>query len=324
MENLFKMKFSSVLIFLFFSLSVLRSQDPEVLKKLQSVDTNNPLVKSELKKMGISQGDIANLKNAESNSGESKQTRTQPKKVNPKENNDIKFVPVDSKDSTELADEVFGYHIFKTKVESFNMNDHVKASDDYIVGVGDEILVNIWGYSEFNGAFKVESDGAINPHLVGKVYVKELSFGSARQLIKRRFAKVYDLKNSDISIEISFSRNIRVNIVGEVRKPGTYSINANNSAFNALFAAGGLTKTGSLREVKVIREGKLINTIDIYKFLTKPESFTNLYLNDGDYVVVPFQNNLVEMSGALLRNGKFEFKEGESIEDSWWLCTKSG
>ena len=136
-----------------------------------------------------------------------------------------------------------------------------------------------------------------------------------RSLIKSKFSKFLDMKNSEIDVTLAYSRVITVNIVGEVYKPGSYTIPAINTVFNALIAAHGPTQIGSVRDIYVKRNGKTVASLDVYKFLFDPEFHDDIYLQDGDYIVVPPANSLVEIKGAINRPYTYEIKTDETVSD---------
>lgn len=228
----------------------------------------------------------------------------EPKKQNPE--------PKEENDSTSSR---YGESFFDGKLAIYENATHVKPSGNYVLGAGDEISISIWGFSEFNASFIVDENGAISPSLVGKIYLKGVRLEKAREIIKYRFGKVYDLKNSQIAIELNYAKVIRVNIAGEVENPGTYSVSAVNSAFSILSQAGGLTDIGSLREIKIYREGKLINTLDVYAYMQDPVGNNNFYLLDNDFIVVDELQNVVSVSGGILRPMKYELNDNETLRE---------
>lgn len=209
---------------------------------------------------------------------------------------------------------IFGHDYFRNKdIRIFDRTSESIASGNYIIGINDQISINVWGYSSFSGSYTVDNTGAIMPEGVGKIYVKGLTLEKARQLIRSRFASYLDIPNSQIEITIVHARVILVNIVGEVFNPGSYSIPAINSAFNALVASGGPTDVGSVREIFVRRNGQTIRTLDVYQFLLNPNASVDFFLENNDYIFVPPISRVVTISGEVNRPYKYEFKEGEDL-----------
>lgn len=223
-------------------------------------------------------------------------------------------IPFDEKNSNK--DSIYGRSFFrKGGLSVYEKATHNKAPDNYILGAGDEIGISIWGYSEHNGKYLISKNGSISPRLVGRIYLRGVTLAKARKILASRFGKVYDLKNSQINVEVNYSKVIRVNIVGEVEIPGTYSLNSINSAFNVLAQSGGVNSIGSVRSIKIIRSGKLVKELDLYEFLAKPTSDNDCFLLDNDYLVVSPVLNLVKLEGLVNRPMYYEIKNGETISD---------
>ena len=211
---------------------------------------------------------------------------------------------------------IFGQDIFRNNSLSFyNKALDAKAPENYKVGSGDEITISVWGYSVFSETLLVDERGYISPSTYGRIYVKGLTFSKMRSLIKSKFSSFLDMKNSEIDVTLAYSRVITVNIVGEVYNPGSYSIPAINTAFNALIAAKGPNQLGSVRNIFLKREGQIVDSLDIYQFLFDPIRMPDIYMQDGDYLFIPPANNLVELKGAVKRPYTYEIKHGETVKD---------
>lgn len=209
---------------------------------------------------------------------------------------------------------VYGQGLFRDgKINFYEDPKDIRPSDEYILGEGDELTINIWGSSEFTGSYIIKS-GAIQPNLVGRIYLKGMTYGKAKELIKSRFSQVYYVKNNSIDVTLNYSRQIIVNIVGEVVKPGSYSMPAINTALNALGAAKGITDFGSVRNIQIKREGKTVKTIDLYEYLFNPKYDANFYLESNDYIYVPILGKTSDIQGEVLRKGWYELKENEGLK----------
>ena len=136
-----------------------------------------------------------------------------------------------------------------------------------------------------------------------------------RSLLKSRFSNFFDMKNSEIDVTLSYSRVITVNIVGEVYYPGSYSLPAINTAFNALFAANGPTQIGSVRNIYIKRDGELVDSLDVYEFMFNSNKTKDIFLEDGDYIFVPPANKIIEVIGEVNRPYTYEAKKGESVKE---------
>ncbi len=209
---------------------------------------------------------------------------------------------------------VYGHDFFRNKdFRIFDRGVEVQPSPNYIIGIGDQISINIWGYSSFSGSYTVDGTGAIFPEGVGKIYVKGLTLEKAKQLIRSRFASYLDIPNSQVEITIIHARTITVHVVGEVFHPGSYNVPAINTAFNVLVASGGPTDLGSVRQIFIRRGGQTISVLDVYSFLLDPNAKADYFLENNDYIFVPPATRHVSISGEVNRPFKYELKEGEDL-----------
>ena len=211
---------------------------------------------------------------------------------------------------------IYGQDIFRNNKLSFYQKAlDAKAPENYKVGSGDEISISVWGYSEFSETLVVDDRGYIRPSSYGRIYVKGLTFKKMRSLLKSRFSSFLDMQNSEIDVTLAYSRVITINIVGEVYNPGSYSIPAITTAFNALIAAKGPNQLGTVRNIYIKRNGKTVDSLDVYQFLFNPTRSQDIYLQDGDYLFVPPAGNIIEIKGAVNRPYTYESKSGEYVAD---------
>ena len=211
---------------------------------------------------------------------------------------------------------IYGQDIFRNnKLSIYQKALDAKAPENYKVGSGDEISISVWGYSEFSENLMVDDRGYITPSSYGRIYVKGLTFKKMRSLLKSKFGSFLDMKNSEIDVTLSYSRVITVHIVGEVYNPGSYTIPAINTAFNALIAANGPNQLGSVRNIYIKRDGKTVDSLDVYQFLFNPTRSQDIYMQDGDYLFVPPAKHIIEVKGAVNRPYTYEAKTGESVAE---------
>ena len=220
-------------------------------------------------------------------------------------------------DSTSFPKaKIFGQDIFRNQDLSFFQKAlDAKAPENYKVGPGDEISISIWGFNEFSETLEVDERGYISPSSYGRIYVKGITFKNMRSILKKKFSTFFDMQNSEIDVSLSYSRVITVNIIGEVYNPGSFTIPAINTAFNALIASGGPNQIGSVRNVYIKRDGKTVDSLDVYKFLFDPQISNDIYMQDGDYIFIPPAKNIVEIIGEVNRPYTYEAKDGESVGD---------
>lgn len=217
--------------------------------------------------------------------------------------------------------DIYGFTYFRQKdVKIFNNAVDIKPPSNYVLGVGDQIVVSIWGYADYNRLFYIDKDGYIQQENIGRVYLKGLTLQQAKELLKTRFANAYMIDKSDFDVSINYSRVITINVVGDVENPGSYTFPAINTAYNILAYVGGPSKSGSVRDIQIKRDGKIIRKFDLYKFLFTPEKQDDIFLDNNDYIYVPAQKNIVKVEGAVNREGKYEMLPGETFEDLLKFC----
>ncbi|MEZ5007179.1 MAG: SLBB domain-containing protein [Chitinophagales bacterium] len=212
--------------------------------------------------------------------------------------------------------EIFGHQFFRLKnVNVYTKSEKVKAPDSYTLDVGDELSISVYGSSLFNTKGEVNEEGFVEIPKMGRIYLKGVTLGSAKKLIVDMISKYVNTNTSKTEIVLNYSRNITVNIVGDVLEPGSYVIPAINSVFNALNAAEGPSNIGSVRNIQVIRNGETIKTFDLYAFLLKGNIMNDFYLQDGDYIFVPALKKVVSVEGSIRRPWKYELQKDENLAD---------
>jgi protein involved in polysaccharide export with SLBB domain len=217
--------------------------------------------------------------------------------------------------------DIYGFSYFRQKdVKIFNNAVDIKPPGNYVLGVGDQIVVSIWGYADYNRLFYIDKDGYIQQENIGRVYLKGLTLQQAKDLLRTRFANAYMIDKSDFDVSINYSRVITINVVGDVENPGSYTFPAINTAYNILAYVGGPSKSGSIRDIQIKRDGKIIRHFDLYKFLFTPEKQDDIFLDNNDYIYVPAQKNIVKVEGAVNREGKYEMLPGETFYDLLKYC----
>jgi len=202
----------------------------------------------------------------------------------------------------------------KNRFPIYSNASSVKAPDNYEIGPGDEIGITLYGNSYFNKVCLVDEGGRIDLGTTfGKVFVKGVTFQKLHKLLRAALGSRIGLNGDNLDISLAYSRLIHINLTGEVTTPGTYQMPAVNTVFNALVAAGGPSKTGSFRNIQIVRGGKVIETFDAYEFIHNPKAAS--YLQDGDFIMVQPKGKYVSLSGAVLRPAEYELKGDEKLED---------
>ena len=220
----------------------------------------------------------------------------------------------------DLSGTVFGREIFSNKNLSFEPNLNVPTPKGYVLSAGDELLINVWGDSELNLKLKVSPEGTILIPNLGPVSVSGLTIETAENRIRQELGRIMstlsgdtDGANTFVSVSLSQIRSIKVNIVGEVVAPGTYTLPSFATLFNALYAAGGVNEIGSLRGIKVYRNSKEVAKLDVYDYLLNGKYNTNIRLEENDMVIVSPYDQLAVVQGKVKRNRIFELKKGETL-----------
>ncbi|MFT7155702.1 MAG: protein involved in polysaccharide export with SLBB domain [Parvicella sp.] len=217
---------------------------------------------------------------------------------------------------------IFGLDIFRSGngVSQFGVVQNIPTPNDYKLGPGDEIYIDIYGKSEQYYQAIISSDGLVILENIGPIALSGLTIANAESLIKKKLSKVYDglagtNTGTNLTVTLGQVRSIQVTIVGQVNAPGTYTLSGLSSAFNALYMAGGVTENGTLRDIRIHRNSRLIKSIDLYDFIINGESNNNIRLEHNDVIIVGPYTNRVSISGAIKVPGVFEATGNESLTD---------
>ncbi len=234
----------------------------------------------------------------------------------------IKKFGLEGKEPNSLKKSIlFGYDFFNNPNISFTPNLNLATPATYQLGPGDELLIDVWGAAQNNYRKQVDREGAIRIENIGPIYVSGLSIEKAKTKIISYLKKIYSGISASSSsynkvyadVSLVGVRTVQVNIIGEVKVPGTYSLSGLSTVLNALYAAGGPTKKGTFRNIKLIRAGKLYSKFDIYNYLINGSEEGNSTLQDQDVIIVsPYLSKIV-VEGNVKRPGIYELKQGETI-----------
>ncbi|WCT10615.1 SLBB domain-containing protein [Mucilaginibacter jinjuensis] len=216
-----------------------------------------------------------------------------------------------------LIPKIFGEDLFKNSKISFEPNLRMATPKSYVIGPDDELLIDLTGDNEANYNLKVTPDGTIRLQYVGLISVGGLTIEEATAKIKAAMSKTYTglrTGRSSVAVNLGNIRSIKVTIIGESVKPGSYTLSSLSTVFNALYASGGPNKNGSFRKIQVIRNSKVVANIDVYDFLLKGIQ-KNIRLQDQDVINIPVYDTRVEMSGEVKRPALYEALKTESLQD---------
>lgn len=229
---------------------------------------------------------------------------------------------VDEAEDKGSAIEIYGHRFFKNNsFKTYEKGTDTKAPDDYVIGVGDEFAISVFGISYYNEVLKVDGNGYIRPSNMGSINITGMSYKKAKDLIRSKLSGYFDLSANQLNVSLTYSRIITINVVGEVDIPGSYKIPAINTAFNALIAVGGPSDLGSVRNIQVKRGGKAIKTLDVYEFLSNPNSKQDFFLQDNDYIMIQARTKTVSVKGEVRRPMYYELLDKENLQE---LITLSG
>lgn len=222
----------------------------------------------------------------------------------------------------ELSSEekLFGFSLFNNEKITFEPSLNLPTPKNYILGPGDEVIIDVWGASEHTYRQIISPEGLILINNIGPVSIAGLTVEEATNQLKRRLAIIYSgLKkpspNTFMSLSLGQIRSIKVNLVGEVKVPGTYTLPSVATVLNALYAAGGPSLNGTLRNVKLIRDNNIVAEIDFYRFLLEGKLPENLRLEDQDVIFVEPYSRRVEVTGEVKRPGIYDLKEKEVLKN---------
>ncbi len=212
---------------------------------------------------------------------------------------------------------IYGHQVFNSQSLTFEPSENLATPQNYRLGPGDEVVIDIWGTSEDHMRHTISPEGSIMISQIGPVYLNGLTIKDANQHIKSAFSRKYAGMNdaeTDIQVTLGQVRTIQVDILGEVATPGTFRMSPFSSVFHALYRAGGINDIGSLRNIQVLRNGKKVAGVDIYDYLFKGKTSGNIRLQEGDVIIVPPYEQLVNIDGNVKRPMYYEIKPDETVK----------
>ena len=207
---------------------------------------------------------------------------------------------------------VFGRDIFNNSRLSFEPQMNIATPQNYVLGPGDQLVIDVYGASQESLKLTVSPDGDITIPEIGPVHVNGLTVSAAQAKIRNKLGGYY--QSSEIKASLGQTRTIMVNVMGEVRVPGTYTLSAFATVFHALYMAGGISNLGTLRSIKVFRQGRQISVVDVYEFILNGRLAGNVHLQDNDVIQVGTYDCIVEISGKVKRPMAYEMKANESLK----------
>ncbi len=239
----------------------------------------------------------------------------------------INNVPAEQPPVIEQADyeisSIYGQELFRNKlIDVYRSSSEINAPDNYVLGPGDELVVSIWGVSQFENNFVIAKDGFIKvADGRQRVYLRGMRLSDARNKLKSILSRIHSFREGEFDMSLSYSRTVRISIYGEVfENPGSYTLPAFNSAFNALAIVKGTSDIGSLRKIQVQKASGELLTMDVYALLTDPSIHNNYFLEENDVILIPVSENLVTIEGEVKRPLKYELLKSEGLVELLTFC----
>ena len=215
--------------------------------------------------------------------------------------------------------DIFGHNIFTNRNLSFAPSANLPTPVNYRLGPGDEVIIDVWGTNEATIRQTISPEGYINIPSIGLVNLNGMTVKEADNYMRRKLSQIYAVDGADSSSDIKLTlgniRTIQVNVMGEVAVPGTYSISSFSNLYHALYRAGGVNNLGSLRDIQLVRNGKVHANVDVYDFILSGKGPGELILEEGDMIIVPPYKELVDIEGSVKRPMYYEMNEGETLQD---------
>lgn len=214
---------------------------------------------------------------------------------------------------------VYGRNIFNSRNLTFAPSQNIPTPVNYQLAAGDEVIIDVWGNNQATYRETITPEGNINIPNVGPIYLNGLTIKEAEKYLKKELNKIHsgiegENPTSEMKLSLGQIRTIQVNIMGEVAVPGTYNISSFSNIFHALYRAGGIGKLGSLRSIQLMRNGKKIADVDVYDFILKGKTMDAVRLQEGDVIIVPTYDMLVDVQGNVKRPMFYEMKHGETVK----------
>lgn len=221
-------------------------------------------------------------------------------------------------EEVDPKERIFGHDIFNNRDLTFEPNMNITAPQDYVLGPGDEVIVDIFGATQVSLHLTVNAEGVVVVDQYGPISIGGLTLAQADRLLRQEVGAMYE--SSTVRVSVGQTRSILLNVMGEVNVPGTYHLSAFSTVFHALYSAGGVTEIGTLRNIKVYRQGREVSSIDVYDYIINGHQSSDIRLRDNDVIIVGPYENIVKADGAVKRPMRYEMKQGETVKHLLKYC----
>lgn len=222
--------------------------------------------------------------------------------------------------SLSKANEIFGHSVFKSSVPNFLPSYNIPTPENYRLSAGDEVIIDVWGAVVTNIRTTLSPEGSITIPNLGPVYLNGQTVAQAEKSVRSYLSKIYsgiesDMPDTFVKLSLGKTRSVTVGVIGEVSVPGLYTMPALTTVSSAIYMAGGLTPIGTVRDIKIFRNGSQIATFDLYKYMFSGSTEGDIRLEDNDLISVSSYGKVVWAAGAVKRPMRYEIIENENIED---------
>ena len=225
---------------------------------------------------------------------------------------------IEEEEEVDPKEQIFGHDIFNNENLTFEPNMNITAPQDYVIGPGDEVIVDIFGATQVSLHLTVNSEGVIVVDQYGPISIGGFTLAQADRLLRQEVGAMYE--SSTVRVSIGQTRSIMINVMGEVNVPGTYHLSAFATVFHALYSAGGIREIGTLRNIKVYRQGRELSTVDVYDYILNGRQSGDIRLRDNHVIIVGPYVNIVKADGSVKRPMRYEMKEGETVKHLLKYC----
>ena len=294
------------------------TQAKEIAKQRGMTDAQ---IQAELKKRGVSaDSELGGLTSQEETSADGSTELTEESVVDSPAEDEIE--PESEEQAALKPLNRFGYDIFRGDPSVFQSSNFGAVDPNYNIGPGDEVIIMLWGETQFRQVFTVNREGFIFMPEVGQVFVNSQTLGELERKLSRLLSKVYSSISPStgkattfMDVSLGNLRPLRIMVLGEVSQPGAYSVSPSATLFTALYYFRGPTALGSLRDIRLIRNGKQIASIDFYDYLLSGKQTNDVRLQLDDVIFIPTRGKTISIQGSINRNAIFELKQDENISD---------
>lgn len=293
-------------------------QAVSIMKRMNAQGQSAAEIATTLSQSGITEEQLARIKSRAEDKGARQSLSTDSRlRMIPADTAKLDTIKTERQEEKKLPEGVlpiFGHDIFSSNRLTFEPQVNIATPENYVLGPGDEVIIDIWGNSQQSIRQTISPEGSIVVEPVGMIKLNGLNIAQARTRVRQAFSSVYELDGgTQLNLSLGSIRSIQVHVMGEVEMPGTYTVPSLATLFHVLHSAGGVNDIGSLRDIRVNRGGKQVEAVDVYEYLMHGRSDLDIALKDGDVVLVQPYANLVAVTGKVKRPMRYEMTANEPL-----------